>query len=380
MSAKSLPLQIFKVGTWTDNGGTTAAFSDAELAATAAAYDPINKHEAPLVVGHPTLDAPAYGWVQALAVIQDALEATPKQVDTEFADMVREGRFNKISSSFWRPDAPGNPVPGVYYLRHVGFLGAAAPAVKGLRPPILFAANETGVVELSADFSEWSSRTQLDLWRGLREWLLTQFGAETADRVVSGYALDSLQSDLEQSAVESAVESVSPSSPQDSLSMSDATDLAAREAALSARETAIAAQEQQLQAQAAAQRRREVTAFAEVQVKAGKVLPRQKLRLIELLLAQPDTTLEFADAGDIVKIKPQSLLEEFVSDLPVQVDYAERTGGAGVIPPGNAGPDQQTAEFAVNQDLQAEFGTVERYLAYQKSEADGRAKIHGETR
>ncbi len=335
MSAESLPLQIFKVGTWTDNGGTTAAFSDAELTATAAAYDPA-KHEAPLVVGHPTLEAPAYGWVQALTVIQDALEATPKQVDAAFADLVREGRFKKISSSFWRPDAPGNPVPGVYYLRHVGFLGAAAPAVKGLRTPN-FAANEAGVIEFSADFSEWSGRTQLDLWRGLREWLLTQFGADTADQVVPGSALDSLQYELEQSAIEHAVESLSPSSPQDSLSMSDDTDLAAREAALSARETAIAAQEQQLQAQVAAQRRREVTAFAEAQVKAGKVLPRQRDGLIELLLALPEAPLEFAEADQTIKTEPRAWLEQFLITLPTQVDFAERSGGVG----GNGPPTDE---------------------------------------
>lgn len=336
MNAPCPLIQIFKVGTWTDNSGTTADFSDADLAATAAAYDPA-KHEAPLVIGHPSLEAPAYGWVQSLAMIKKSLEATPKQVDAEFADMVGQGRYRKISSSFWRPDAPGNPVPGVYYLRHVGFLGAAAPAVKGLRTPT-FAANETGVIEFSADFSEWSSRTQLDLWRGLREWLLTQFGAETADRVVPGYALDSLQSDLGQSAVERAVESVSPSSPQDSLSMSDATDLAAREAALSARETAIAAQEQQLQAQAAAQRRREVTAFAEIQVKAGKVLPRQQAGLIELLLALPEAPLAFAEAGQTFKTEPRAWLEQFLAALPAQVDYAERTAGATTsmsTPPGS---------------------------------------------
>lgn len=323
-------LQIFKVGTWTDNGGTTASFSADDLQATAAAYDPA-KHEAPLVVGHPTLDAPAYGWVQNLAAIQGALEATPKQVDAAFADMVREGRFSKISSSFWRPDAPGNPVPGVYYLRHVGFLGAAAPAVKGLRTPT-FAANEAGIVEFSADFPDWSNRTQLDLWRGLREWLLTQFGTDTADQVVPNAALDNLQSELEQSAVERAVESVSPPPSQDSLSMSDPTDLAAREAAITARETAIAAQEQQLQERIATLRRSAVTAFAEAQVKAGKVLPRQQAGLIELMLALPEAPLEFAEAGQTVKTEPRAWLEQFLAALPAQVDFAERSGGAGGNP------------------------------------------------
>lgn len=363
MNAPCPLIQIFKIGTWTDNSGITVDFSAADLAATAAAYDTA-KHEAPLVVGHPTLDAPAHGWVQKLAAIRNALEALPRQVEAVFAEGVRDGRFKKISASFWRPDAPGNPVPGVYYLRHVGFLGAAVPAVRGMRDPAFSAANfnDAGVIEFSADFLEWSSRTQLDLWRGLREWLLTQFGAETADRVVPGYALDSLQSDLEQSAVERAVESVSPSSHQDSLSMSDATDLAAREAALSARETAIAAQEQQLQAQAAAQRRREVTAFAEVQVKAGKILPRQQAGLIELLLVLPEAPLEFAEAGQTVKTEPRAWLEQFLATLPAQVDYAERTAGTTTsmsTPPGPlARADFQQLQPKAQADFIRAGGTV----------------------
>ncbi|MFS2072756.1 hypothetical protein ACEN9D_28795 [Pseudomonas sp. CT11-2] len=41
-------------------------------------------------------------------------------------------------------------MPGVYYLRHVGFLGAQPPAVKGLRP-IELAEGEPGVIEFSED-------------------------------------------------------------------------------------------------------------------------------------------------------------------------------------------------------------------------------------
>lgn len=135
-------LHIFKPGRHTAMSGATLEFSAVDLAASAAAYDPA-KFEAPLVVGHPQVDAPAYGWVKALAATPD-LEAEPHQVDAAFAEMVAAGRFKKISASFFMPDAPGNPVPGVYYLRHVGFLGAAAPAVTGLRMPE-FAADAAGI-------------------------------------------------------------------------------------------------------------------------------------------------------------------------------------------------------------------------------------------
>jgi len=46
--------------------------------------------------------------------------------------MVNKGRYKKISASFYSPNYPFNPAPGSYYLKHVGFLGAVPPAVKGL--------------------------------------------------------------------------------------------------------------------------------------------------------------------------------------------------------------------------------------------------------
>lgn len=127
--------------------GQAFEFSESDLQATVAAYNP-TLHEAPLVVGHPRHDLPAYGWVHSLAYSEGGLDATPAQVNTDFADMVAAGAFKKISASFYAPDAPQNPVPGIYYLRHVGFLGAQPPAVKGLRQPS-FADDEVGVLTFS---------------------------------------------------------------------------------------------------------------------------------------------------------------------------------------------------------------------------------------
>jgi len=146
--ANSKPLQIFKPGRHTAMSGAELAFSESDLAATAAAYDPALA-EAPIVVGHPAADAPAYGWVKALAFAEGGLEAEPDQVDPAFAEMVAAGRFKKISASFYPPESPKNPVPGVYYLRHVGFLGAQPPAVKGLRAPSFAEGDEAVTLEFS---------------------------------------------------------------------------------------------------------------------------------------------------------------------------------------------------------------------------------------
>lgn len=148
------PLHIFKAGTHTAMSGLAHAFSEADLAASAAAYDPA-LHEAPIVVGHPQHDMPAYGWVQKLAFSEGdgdqppGLYAQVGQVNADFADMVAAGSFKKISAAFYPPDAPSNPKPGVFYLRHVGFLGAQPPAIKGLAH-VAFADGDDPVV-----FAQW---------------------------------------------------------------------------------------------------------------------------------------------------------------------------------------------------------------------------------
>lgn len=152
-------LHIFRAGRQTPMTGEPIEFTAADLAACAAAYDPALS-EAPIVVGHPKTNSPAYGWVKSLAVAGGNLFAEPHQVDPAFAELVTAGRFKKISAAFYLPHSTSNPKPGSYYLRHVGFLGAQPPAVKGLREP-QFSEGEEGVVEI-----EFSEQPELDSREG----------------------------------------------------------------------------------------------------------------------------------------------------------------------------------------------------------------------
>lgn len=158
MTSATAPLHIFKPGRHTAMSGAALSFSEADLQATVAAYNPA-KHEAPLVVGHPQHDLPAYGWVQGLRFSDGddgsevGLYALPAQVNPDFADMVAAGAFKKISASFYSPQHPSNPAPGAYYLRHVGFLGAQPPAVKGLRNPS-FADTDSDAEIVTLEFGE----------------------------------------------------------------------------------------------------------------------------------------------------------------------------------------------------------------------------------
>lgn len=305
----SIPtLHIFKAGTHTANSGLSLTFSASDLAATAAAYDPA-KHEAPLVVGHPATDDPAYGWVDALALLADGLEATSRQVDPAFAAMVNDEHFNRISSSFFLPDAPNNPVPGVYYLRHVGFLGAAAPAVKGLRKPRFDLSDESGTVTV-------------------------EFSVSPAQEV-------------------SFVSKANPpSAPPAASPAGDTVDYAAQNRNLVAENARLQAE---LAAERARQARSEITNFAESLIDRGCVLPRDKAGLVEFLVTIPlAQNLEFASAadGNSVKTGARAWALDFLNRLPAQVDFSERTAGAAAhdpvaqfsAPPGYAVDESQLAK------------------------------------
>ena len=180
-------LEIFKAGTHTAMNGETLTFSDADIEAIVEAYDP-DVYPAPIVVGHPQTDAPAYGWIQSLNTTDDhKIEAAPEQVDAAFAELVEAGRYKKISASFFGPDVAGNPVPGTYYLKHVGFLGATAPAVKGLKTVANFAQAD-GVYE----FADWDQMNIANLFRRMREFIIDKFSVEDADQVIPPYEINSL--------------------------------------------------------------------------------------------------------------------------------------------------------------------------------------------
>lgn len=181
------PFEIFRAGRQIDDAGVVHEITAEDLAASAAAYDPA-KHEAPLTIGHPASDRPAWGWVKRVVPGQPALVAEPGGVQPQFEEWVSKGFWKKRSAAFYPPSSPHNPVPGVWYLRHVAFLGAQPPAVKGMAD-VQFAASAEGTVS----FSERSEYTTARLFRRLRDWLIGDRGLEAADQVLSEWDVAALE-------------------------------------------------------------------------------------------------------------------------------------------------------------------------------------------
>jgi len=111
------PFQILRVGRHVAKNGAARTFEASDLDRIAELYNK-REGEAPIVVGHPEQDAPAYGWIERLTLAGDRLLATPRKINRAFADLVKKGAYERISVAL-----DGDR------LRHVGFLGGAAPAV-----------------------------------------------------------------------------------------------------------------------------------------------------------------------------------------------------------------------------------------------------------
>ena len=132
-------IDIGKTGTWIAKNGEEVTFTEDDLDAIAAAYNP-EEREAPLVLGHPEDDDPAYGWTTRLRRVGEILQAKFKQVPEALKEAVIKGHYKKISMALF---------PDKKTLRHIGLLGAAQPAIPGLKP-VSFTDGDYEVYEFSA--------------------------------------------------------------------------------------------------------------------------------------------------------------------------------------------------------------------------------------
>jgi hypothetical protein len=307
-------LEIFREGKQTASNGMTLDFSESDLKACVEAYDP-SVHEAPLVVGHPKAEDPAYGWVKSLDFQDGILKAEPKQVNPEFAEIVDKGSYKKISSSFYLPDSPANPKPGVLYLRHVGFLGAQAPSIKGLKTAS-FGEQEEGVVE----FSDWGEQ-DVSMWRKLREWIISQFGLEAADQAVPAYDIN-YKDVLSNTKETQEFPNFSEPSPGKELPVDPTKeDLERRQAELAREKADLAEEKRKI-------RHGKIADFAEGLVKEGRILPKHQNLIVNFMSALPEEgVLEFEEAGVKTQQPLESAFKSFLKELPKVVEFKEVATG-----------------------------------------------------
>lgn len=330
------PFEIFRTGTHTTAKGQTLTFAETDVADIAASYDPA-LHEAPIVVGHPKQDGPAYGWVKSLSVKDGRIVAEPDRLDAAFSEMVRGGRFSKVSAGLYHPNEKSNPTPGKYHLRHVGFLGAEPPAVKGLKPIEFAEASTTIELEFSESRQSWAFDTVARLFRGLRDHIISTTNIETADRVVSDWDVEQLTqvaSDMRaKTEAKDGLPHFSETKPEE-LNMKTAeqrqAELDAREAALKQREEDAATRDTTFSEKQRATRAAEDEAFVAVVVGAGR-LPIGLKETATALFSELDDgeILTFSEGETTITTSPRAAFRSFLEKLPTPVNTRELATGDG---------------------------------------------------
>lgn len=313
-------VHALRPGTWpADPEPITLTAED--IAAIAAAYDPA-RYQAPVVIGHPETDDPAWGWVMGASAESDGLWLDVELLP-EMADLVREGRYRAVSVSLWMPDAPGNPTPGVWSLKHLGYLGAVPPAVKGLAPTQLDAsAQDGGTVTIS--LADGAGRFELlarepDIERAVR-FLTAAIARHQRHMDGTEPTTEESQRRLMDEMLAALSALTLPMTPSEEMTMSEkdqstqSAQLAERERQLAEREAAIARREREIRRAAYAQE-------LDAHVAAGRILPAEKAELVELMEhLEGAAAITLAEGGERSAL---DALRGFLARLPQRVALGE---------------------------------------------------------
>jgi hypothetical protein len=293
-------IPIFEAGDYGEKGNWPVERLD-ELVRN---YDP-NLHEAPVVIGHPELDKPAFGWFEALRRVGNFLEGKLRQVHEGFETLLKEGRFKKRSVALYTDPVGKLPAP---YLRHVGFLGAVPPEVKGL-PDLAF---------VDGDFSEveFDQEEKMDLKQikeTVAEFLREKFGGGEPARG-AGLSDDQVKSVIQ--------EAVKPFTEKITALETKLTEADKRE------EDRKKEAGKQAIASAVAAARTRVQQFIERLKPAGRWVPAfERLGLPALMeqLALAQGTVTFGEGDKKIEKALLEVFEQFLEALPPSIVLKEIT-------------------------------------------------------
>ena len=338
-------LAVFKTGQHTDMHGFTRQWSNTDLDSIVRNYA-TKEHEAPLVIGHPRLDDPAYGWCKEVRANGSLLEVQVHQVVPQFASLVEQGQYKKRSIAL---DGDGS---GGWRLRHVGFLGATPPAVAGL-PDLVkpFATQPVGthVMDLedpapaqTAHHPPVETGIVAKALRALRDFMLSIGGPEWGDRIltqeeedilvagVPSGGMPALQGEPQEGSNDGQGEGGSEMSTGTNGAATQSVTLAVQQAEERMRQE-FAAKEQaaadRIAALEAENRKQAILEKLKDLKRRGQITPAmEKLGLLafcEQLAGQAETTITFATADGSQQTAPLAQwFNSFLALLPTSVELA----------------------------------------------------------
>lgn len=288
------PIAVFKAGTHIDANGVPRTYSQEQVDAIAANYDP-QKWTAPLVENHPEDDQPSFGKTAAAFVDDDGvLKVLPRDVTEGFAQKVNRGDYVGVSVCLFPPGHEKNPIGDRHYLKHIGFVTPdLEPGVKDLPLP-RFTQGKEGLIYFTMPISMKTNDSNTNPTQAEK-------------------------------------------SPTQQSTTTQTEDFATRQRELDQREQRLKDQEAKLKKQ-------EVEAFCNGLVKEGRLLPVDQDNMVAYLCAEPSQVIAFTKGKETVQIKGEEWLRDWLSRLPQQ--FSTKRLNLGDAPAGDEDDDLAKAQKA----------------------------------
>jgi len=362
-------IRIFKAGTHRDSLGREHSYTVEDLDRMVTTYNDQpedQRRQAPLVYGHPKDNAPAHGWVGKLKREGEFLLAQCVDMKQDFIDSVNNGSYKFRSASFYPTGL----------LRHVGFLGAAQPAVAGLGE-VSFADDAEAIC--FEDFMDWNTawrfRSLGDLFQRFRDWLIQSDGIESANELVPQYLVDDLKTSEADPTEEAAFnENHNPSSKDNDMELTqqleeltrDFAEVKAERDALKTKADEQAQQIATLQSSVeglkATNVRREIENYCEGLIQAGKMLPAEREFFVaDLVMKATQPTADFAE-GQSPLAQTKAMLEARPAHKLFQ-EHATPATAAGAPQSGS----RQLAKNVEFSEADADLDAKVRQIAAEKN-------------
>lgn len=366
-------VEVFKAGNHVTSAGVPCTFTRADLDQMAANHA---LGAAPAVLGHPKHDAPAYAWVGEYKRDGDSLFAKFKDINPAFEQGVKTGAYRNRSVSAYKDKACG------YRVRHVGWLGAAPPAIDGLA--CNFAADEADCLEFAAPGYSlvWGLESAAKLLRSLRDRMIEKESLEAADTTLPQWQIDSMLEAA--STARTEFNEAKPAGMPQLFNQPTGEDMNFTQADLDKAKadgeaqakadaaTALAASQSDFtkaQADLVTLQKERQTERINAQIKdwkaKGLILPADEAGMAEFMAAQEDAaelTFSKAEGGEAKKTPAQFFADFMASRKPV-VKLGANSGND------DADADAATANFSapagatVNPDSLALHGKIKQYQA-----------------
>ena len=303
---KKVTMEVFRAGKQTDSSGHTKEWTEKDLDKIVEKFN--QGDDIPATIGHPEEDGPAWGWFKKVYRKGNTLFAELSDVVDEFGTMLKKRMFKKRSIAL-RPDLS---------LRHIAFLGAAAPAVKGLEDFAFKQKDEFSAFDFEIESDDKSMMETMS--RVFKSWF-TELNKEKEFQSLE----DTMSKELEQKIADLTQKVADGEAAFSSFKKeTEEKEVKFNETIASEKKRADEA-EKKIKDSFEASREKEFSDFLDEQIEAGFVLPANKAMFMQTMKTlDGQESMDFAEDGKTKKVSQLDVFKKSICAGGELVSFGEK--------------------------------------------------------